>query len=399
VRRPSVTIILNSGTLQACLPSALSREGLLRTAVRMAPDLEILEPDTTGSLQSRITFRTHRAGNRVFWAIWRRVPLGWRKYIPLVGWSALADDRLARHLSSSDIFQGVVGVSLASLRRAKAAGAITLIDCTTLHQTAFEQEVRIDSSDAGVSPDDGEHLMSRSAIRRCELQYELCDRIIVYSAAAQRSFDRFAYAGKTVVVHPGVDHDFFQPEPGRRRTGTFHVCYVGRIEAAKGIHHLLAAWKQLALQRAKLTLIGRVPPSMERFQAEWPSSVDFAGILSAEQVAEQLRKCDLFVLPSANEGLSLAILEAMSSGVPVVACQGTGADDCIHSGKEGLLVQARDRQALADAVLWCYQHPEHLGEMGKAARMRIEEQFTLSHYQRRLIHLYETLYESAVKQS
>jgi glycosyltransferase involved in cell wall biosynthesis len=81
----------------------------------------------------------------------------------------------------------------------------------------------------------------------------------------------------------------------------------------------------------------------------------------------------------------------MASGLPVIAAEGTGADECVKNGKEGLIVPARSVEALADAILWCYKNPEETRAMGAAARARIESQFTLDHYNQRVISLYRQL--------
>ena len=85
------------------------------------------------------------------------------------------------------------------------------------------------------------------------------------------------------------------------------------------------------------------------------------------------------------------LLEAMASGLAVVATDRTGANDCMTDGKEGRIVPARDAEALAEAILFCYRHPDETRAMGRAARERIESQFTLEHYNQRVIALYQSL--------
>jgi starch synthase len=219
----------------------------------------------------------------------------------------------------------------------------------------------------------------------------MCDKIIVYSSVAGRSFRPFAYADKVVVINPGVDHQLFTPSLTISRERPFRICYVGRIEAAKGLQHLIEAWKRLELPNAELILVGRVLPEMAKMLAEDLPGIKLAGILTPEKVVELYQESNLFVFPSMNEGLSLALLEAMSAGLPVIACNDTGAEDCISPGKDGLLVPGRDEGALARAILWCYDHPDELRAMGAEARLKIEENFTLAHYQRRLLDFYKSL--------
>lgn len=356
------------------------------------PDLDILEPGPDGGLRSVRKFRSYRFGNRVLWAIRRRLPTAWQAMAPMLAWSRFADHRTARWLPPSDVFHGLMGVSQSSLERAKRLGAFTLIDNPTLHPTVFRREVLADYADAAISLSDAEPVMPLSIIRRCEHQYHICDKIVVYSSAAQQSFRPFPYASKTVVLHPGVDSRIFSPARATRSGERFRVCYVGRIEAPKGVHRLIQAWKRLSLPDGELVLIGRVLPGMDGLLAEaLGAHIKLVGILPPEEIARCLQDSNLFVFPSVNEGLSLALLEAMSSGLPVVACRGTGAEDCVTPGKEGLLVPGRNTEVLADAILWCYEHRRELPAMGREARTTIEAAFTIAHYERRVMELYRSI--------
>ena len=110
-----------------------------------------------------------------------------------------------------------------------------------------------------------------------------------------------------------------------------------------------------------------------------------------QELAERYRESDLFVFPSVNEGLAQVSLEAMASGLAIVASDYSGADDCVTEGKEGFIIPIRDVDRLAEAIQWCYQHPDETRAMGRAARTRIESHFTLEHYNQRQIALYRSL--------
>lgn len=392
MRRPSVTLIVNSAAHSASLAEALVREGLARAVVRFVPDLEILEPGPDGALVVTRRLRIYRLGGRVLWAIWRRLPADWRRFVPFPGYGRIADHWIARHLPPSDVFQPVLGVCLACCRKAKRLGAAVLLDNPFLHVTAFRREVLADCADAGFPVVDPHRYIGAREIRIWQWQYENCDKILVSSVAAARTFQPYPYASKVALVHFGVNHRFFVPASRTQPPGTFRVCYVGRVEAPKGVHHLVTAWKRLSLPDAELVLAGRVMPEMEWLQKEDPAvRIRLRGILAPEAVAHSLQESELFVFPSVNEGFSRALLEAMSCGLPVIACRDTGAEDCVTSGTEGLLVPGRNAGALAEAIQWCYEHRDALPAMGRAARKRIEENFTLSHYENRMIELYRTV--------
>jgi glycosyltransferase involved in cell wall biosynthesis len=81
----------------------------------------------------------------------------------------------------------------------------------------------------------------------------------------------------------------------------------------------------------------------------------------------------------------------------VVATDRSGAEDLITQGVEGTIVPARDAGALAAAMLWHYRNPQATAQMGKAARARVEQQFTLAHYEERMIGIYRRVAETGVK--
>ena len=227
---------------------------------------------------------------------------------------------------------------------------------------------------------------------RIEEEFGLCDRTIVPSRYSFGSFAERGLAVKVEVVATGVDTQFFSPPPAARDQSVFRVCFVGRVELAKGIGYLLQAWKRLALANAELVLVGSVKREMEPVLLKYAdSSVRTTGIVPAEAVAQCYRESDLFAIASVNEGLAQVLLEAMASGLPVVASDHSGADDVITDGKEGFIFPVRDVDRLAEAILWGYQHRDELRAMGRAARERIESNFTLEHYNQRMIAAYRAV--------
>jgi glycosyltransferase involved in cell wall biosynthesis len=86
---------------------------------------------------------------------------------------------------------------------------------------------------------------------------------------------------------------------------------------------------------------------------------------------------DVLALPSTQEGMPYVILEAMASGVPVVAAGVYGIPEMVAQGETGLLVEPRDEAGLRDALISLVERPNVREKMGIAARRRFESQFTL----------------------
>jgi glycosyltransferase involved in cell wall biosynthesis len=391
----SVTLVLGAAPYQNTLVEKLVSAGMLRQLIKVVPNLEIHDLNDEGNLEHVKQFPEFTLTKRVAWGVWRRLPGRVRPRPPMILNAWLGDRLMANWIAPCKIFHSCTAICLASLRAAKHRGAITLVESASCHPRDWEKVEIEEAVRFGASHGDSSGNHTERMLGRMELEFTECDRIVVPSQVAQRSFSDHGYGHKTVVVQTGVDAEFFSPSAASATTAApeiFRVCYVGRVEFAKGVGYLLAAWKRLGLMGAELLLVGEVKPQMKSLLKGYENcGVRFAGVLPSSEVARCYRESNLFVMPSLNEGLAQVLLEAMASGLPVVATDRTGANDCIAHGKEGLILPARDVDALASAILWCYEHREESRAMGKAARARIENEFTLEHYNERVIEMYRSL--------
>lgn len=388
----SVTLQISAASYQKTLAESLLSAGMLRQAIDFVPYLEIRQPNGNGQLERVKNFPAYTLSKRILWGVWRRLPGKMRPRPPVAPTVWLADRLAADWIAASRIFHGCTALCLASSRAAKRLGAITLVEHAACHPREWKKVEKEECRRFGAKSTDGSGNQPERLLQRMEQEFEECDRIVVPSGVAQQSFAEYGYGQKAVVVPTGVDAEFFSPGPEASVPPNFRVCYVGRMELAKGVGYLLQAWKRLALPRAELVLVGEVKPQMETMLKDYADcGIRLAGVLPPREVAQCYRESSLFVLPSPIEGLAQVLLEAMASGLAVVATDRTGANDCVTDGKEGWKVPARNVDALAEAILWCYQHPEETRAMGKAARVRIASQFTLEDYNQRVMALYRAL--------
>jgi glycosyltransferase involved in cell wall biosynthesis len=388
----SVTLAVGSASWQKTLPTSLARAGMLRRLLISSPQLEIQEPNGAGSLKVIQRFPFNEFVSRVLWGASKRLPSNWRSST-VMATALLRDHYWSRSIPPCDVFHGWMGLSLKSLRRAKRQGAVTVVDNPGRHPGHFHRAPHEECDRFHISRKERSQLLPGALIERMKREYEICDCVIVPSTIAYKSFAEFGYAHKTTIVLPGVDEKFFSPRPehGTPRP-LFRACFVGRIELSKGAGYLLQAWKRLALPNAELLLIGEGRPEMKSLmQSCADSTVCATGVVSAKDLRELYSQSDVFVFPSVNEGLAQVLLEAMASGLPVVASDISGAEDCVTRGKDGFIVPGRDIDRLAEAIMWCYENREATRIMGKAARAKIESQFTLAHYDQRMIALYRQL--------
>jgi glycosyltransferase involved in cell wall biosynthesis len=183
----------------------------------------------------------------------------------------------------------------------------------------------------------------------------------------------------------GVDVDRFKPQPAidlRRSLGLEDVSlllFVGFATARKGLEYLAEALLLLD-PSVRLLFIGRWEPGYrDRFYRVLGDAADRVielGYVPDADLPAYYCLADLFVLPSLLEGFGLPIVEAMSSGTPVVATQAGSIPDVV--GDAGYLVPPRDPRALADAIKQLLEDGDLRKALARAGRDRARVEFSLS---------------------
>lgn len=135
--------------------------------------------------------------------------------------------------------------------------------------------------------------------------------------------------------------------------------------------------------------VGDLQPSLARLAAESPARdrILFLDKLKLEQLRRYYSRSDIFVMPSRQEGFGIVFLEAMALGKPVIAGNHGGAPEIVEDGVTGFLVNPGDPQALADRLIQLLRDESLSRKMGDAGRRRVEESYTFSRFQERLIHI------------
>ena len=203
----------------------------------------------------------------------------------------------------------------------------------------------------------------------------------------------------------GVDTRRFAPsDPAERRRlrralgvpPVPAVVYAGRLAPEKGVDVLLDGWAAARSRGlvATLCLVGEGPerPALERRARDHGilGAVRFAG--PASDVAPWLGAADAFVLPSRLEGLSVALLEAMATGLPVIASDVGGTREA--AGGAAVLVPPADPGALADALVAVLSDPGVAAALGEAARRRVLSRYGIQQVARRHLDLYREVAEA-----
>ncbi|WP_337176131.1 glycosyltransferase family 4 protein [Paludisphaera sp.] len=172
--------------------------------------------------------------------------------------------------------------------------------------------------------------------------------------------------------------------------------FVGRLAPEKDLPTLLSAWPIVreSFPTARLVLVGEGPerPALARLAAGLGLGAEaFAMPGATGDVESELRASDLFVLPSSEEGMSIALLEAMALGVPAVASAIPGNRRLVVDFKHGRLAPPGDAGALARTIVEQWSNFDRAFHMTRAARGRVEQQYAIRAVARRHLQLFREL--------
>lgn len=183
------------------------------------------------------------------------------------------------------------------------------------------------------------------------------------------------------IIENGVDTQHFVPDFTKRPADTFIVTPgASRVTERKGLNYLIEAVALLAPKYPELRLKvmgdGSARPSLESLVKEkrLEDRVQFLGRIPREETALYYQEASLFVMPSLNEGMSNAMLEALASGLPIVSTPTGGAAELVVEGKNGKIIPEKSVEALVAAIEMFLQNKALVTEYGVGSRARAERQ-------------------------
>jgi glycosyltransferase involved in cell wall biosynthesis len=245
----------------------------------------------------------------------------------------------------------------------------------------------------------------RTWLRR--LAFGLADRVVAVSEQLRKHHaSRTGFQERRIaVIHNGVDNQRFRPNPETRSRvrqelglsdSEFSIGAVGNLFPVKDHMTLLRAASEFGRRHSewRLLVIGDGPelPRLEELAAAQPALGQHVLFLrSSDCVPELLQAMDAYVLSSVFEGISNSLLEAMATGVPVLATAVGGNPEVVVDGVSGLLFQAGNAARLAGHLETLRAEPETRARLSREAQRRVAEHFSLTSMVREYAQLYESL--------
>ncbi len=242
----------------------------------------------------------------------------------------------------------------------------------------------------GNFPDFYEKQLSAKGRKRVKKVLMMGDAFLVLGTAWRDFFGTIIGSDRITVLPDAVRI----PEHTDKQYGVHRILYMGRLCRAKGIGELLDAMPRIREKYpdARLYLAGiwedRTLQDKARALGDLVTDL---GWISGEEKQRYLRSCDIFVMPSYFEGQSVSVLEAMANSCAVVASRTGGIPDMIIDGSTGLLIEPRNTESLAEALLTLLADPGLCRRLGTNARRKAQAEYSIDSNMKQLLAIYESI--------
>jgi glycosyltransferase involved in cell wall biosynthesis len=273
--------------------------------------------------------------------------------------------RLARRADilshDADLVVVSYGVVRHMHRRGRARVALNMPNCHPAFQNeqlalvarAHPQTLRV-----GMTNDE-------AAVARADMEIRAADLVLCGSEfVASTLRDQGASAASLLIAPYGVAAEQFVPRTEHDANEALRVVCVAQVTPHKGILDVLDAFEGISPDRAKLTVYGSSPHGLDWLAGR---TINLVGRIPHAALAAEMREADVLVLASWYEGLPLAVLEGMASGLACIVTA-RGADQVVRDGREGIVVPPGEPAAIREAILRLAADRDLLARMRSSAR-------------------------------
>ena len=213
------------------------------------------------------------------------------------------------------------------------------------------------------------------------------DKIIFLSKKVKKLVEIFIPSDRLCVLPSSVDTSKFDV-PGREypvSEGEFRVLFVGGLDPfRKGIYDLLDAASVAVAEFPNLKLVLTGGKSFEAIESRWKGDkldnlIEYRGWIDEDELPGLYASCDILTLPSYNEGLPYVIIEALSSGLPIIASNAGGMPEVVTDGENGYIIEPGEVSDLADRLCRLAGNPELMKRMSNSNRRKAVESYSLEY--------------------
>jgi len=221
--------------------------------------------------------------------------------------------------------------------------------------------------------------------------FDSADAVIVLSKTWKEFVQTFSINPNIYILYNGASLEKFSGK--NENNCKVIVLFMGRLGKRKGTYDLLSGFDKAIKIVPDLQLILGGDGDVEKvrdfvLQMELTDHVNVPGWISGDEKKRIFKSCDIYVLPSYNEGLPGSILEAMAVGVPIISTRVGGIPEAVIENRNGYLVSPGDVESLSNKIIKLGQDKKLREKMGRESQEIIKEKFEIKNIVRRLEEIY-----------
>lgn len=292
----------------------------------------------------------------------------------------------SRRLPNFNVVQAIYWGAKAPFDIAEKHKALKVLDATNSYPTTYDGYERREMALWGkkVRPSG-----PARTIEQVVRDIDRADIVLCPSIWVRDSMIANGVPEKKCIINPfGVNTEIFKERKVLPDHPTF-VC-VGSICLRKGHQYLFQAFERVKKKypSSELICLGAILSDFKPLWRRWEKLITYPGAVSHQQLADLYELSTAFVLPSVEEGFARAIIEAMAAGLPILATYESGATTLVDHGVEGVILQARNVDAITEAMLEMIENPVRCFEMGRNAAIKGRQKNTWSDYGERNLYIF-----------
>lgn len=295
-----------------------------------------------------------------------------------------------RYIKTADIFHVRSGSGRGgALEKAKKCGMKIIVDHSIAHPAYMEKNLRGEYIKNNMIFTMGiSNQLWKDIIEDCNK----ADILLVNSSFVKDTFLAAGYDERKIrVVYLGVRKDFFSLKKNYRIKGPIRILFTGRFGFRKGAEYILKAMQELEKRNInyEFIVVGNNSEAHDLLKKYPVQHINIVGFVPQDDLKEYLAKSDIYLFPSLCEGCASSGMEAMASGLPVIATKESGLP--IEDKKNGLIVKARSINEIVDSIIYLSSNEHFRKSIGLLAAETIQHNYTWEQYANNVYNIYTSL--------
>ena len=289
------------------------------------------------------------------------------------------DYQSSKFINDADIFLSLSTTGLETGKLMKKHNKIYICERSSSHIVFQNKILEEEHKNLGLDYTS----INKWVIERELAEYENSDFILVPSKFVENTFIENKVFKSKVINFGSYTDSFFSIENFKKSDEEFNVLFVGQLSIRKGLHYLIDGFKKFNHPKKKLHIVGSETKDKFFFRdlikKNDNDNIFVHGHINHRELNKFFNNSHVFVLPSLEEGLATVILQASSSGCPVIVSKNTGAMELVNSNKCGYVIPIRDSQIIADKLTLLADDKNLLNEFSNNA-LKFSENYTWEDY-------------------